>query len=327
MKVIQQKSHSLDPEALYVSEIFDPVPVGREVLIDVHYAGINRADILQRKGKYPPPPGASPILGLEVSGVIEAVGPECSADWKIGQEVCTLLDGGGYAEKAVAREEMLIPLPKDTELSAAAGMPEAFLTAFQALYQLANNPKRHSILIHAGASGVGTAAIQLARLYYEIIIVTASASKHVVCENLGANFTIDYKKEDFARVILDRLGLKMDLIIDFIGAPYFHKNVEVLNTDGCMVGLAFLGGSDIEKFSLIPLLQKRISLKYSTLRSRSLEYKINLTTRFKEECHSLFEDKKIQVIVDSIWPMTQVPKAHLHMEHNLNKGKIILQIK
>ena len=212
-----------------------------EVLVKVKAADVNRADLLQRKGLYPPPPGASDILGLEISGEIVEVGSQVEK-WKIGDAVCGLLPGGGYAEYINIDQHLLLPIPSDYSFEEAAAIPEVFLTAYQALFLLAKIEPNDVVLIHAGASGVGTAAIQLVKSINAHPIVTASKPKHEICLSLGAQLAIDYKTEDFSEVIKNDPNFKgVDIIVDFIGAPYFEQNLKTLNPDGRLIILALYG--------------------------------------------------------------------------------------
>lgn len=305
-----------------------PRPQEHEILVAVAASALNRADLLQREGKYPPPKGASPILGLEISGEVVELGSKVTR-WKKGELVFGLISGGGYAEYAVIHENMAMPVPDQLSLIEAAAIPEVFLTAYQALAWLAQFKAGEKLLIHAGASGVGTAAIQLARrLQADKIIVTASASKHQMCLSLGADLAIDYQHEDFEeRIKAHTAGQGIDVIIDFVAAPYFDKNINSLGIDGRLVLLATLGGATVERFNLLKLLSKRLQITASTLRSRSLDYQMQLTTDFAAFALPLFEEKKLKPIIDRIYSWEQIIEAHQYMESNQNTGKIVLKIK
>jgi len=258
------------PENLYIDEVMDLDPPGHnEVTVAIKATALNRADTMQRKGNYPPPKGASEILGLEMSGVVKAIGSRESL-WEPGDKVCGLLSGGGYAEKVCIHESMLMPLPTGLTYEEAAGIPEVFLTAYQALVWLAKVKPSDTVCIHAGASGVGTAAIQIATKIGAKVIVTASAGKHRLCKSLGAEHTIDYKTEDFEEAIKDYTkGHGADVIIDFLAAPYFQKNLNSAALDGRIVMLSLMGGSKLDHVNLADILRKRIHILGSTLRSRS----------------------------------------------------------
>jgi len=326
MKAILIKSPGAANQ-LYSGEYETPQPAADEVLVKVHATALNRADILQREGKYPPPEGASPILGLEMSGEVVEVGKEVTK-WKIGDRVFGLLPGGGYAEYAVIHQDMAMAIPGNLSFEEAAAIPEVFMTAFQAVHWLGKLQPSERILIHAGASGVGTAAIQLAReMQAGDIIVTASQSKHATCRELGAHYTIDYQSQDFRveiKDITDKEGV--DVIIDFVAAPYFERNISVLRTDGRLIMLALLGGTHLEQFNLGNLLRKRIQILASTLRSRSRDYQIRLTEAFAEFAISRFKAGKLRPVIDQVMDWQEVKAAHQRMESNQNVGKIVLKI-
>ncbi len=314
------------PEVLEITEAPTP-PIGaQEVLIRTAATALNRADLLQRMGKYPAPKGASPFPGLEVAGTIVSKGDQVSR-WKIGDRVCALLPGGGYAEYVSIPEGMLLPIPIGMSFEQAAAIPEVFLTAHQAIHWLADLQSGERILIHAGASGVGTAAIQLAKHIGTEIIVTASSGKHELCKKLGADLCIDYKSESFSEIIAEFTGNKgVDVIIDFIGAPYFQGNLDSLGIDGRLVQLAFMGGVHPKEVNLGPLLRKRLKLMGSTLRARSLDYKVKLVNDFREKYWPLFAAGTIEAIIDSVYNWEAVSDAHRRMETNLNQGKIVLKL-
>lgn len=315
-----------DPEHLTLGEYPTPEPGADELLVKVHATALNRADTLQRRGKYPPPEGASEVMGLEIAGTVAEKGPGC-ANWSEGDRVFGLLAGGGYAEYAILHKDMAMPMPPGLSMTDAAAIPEVFLTAFQALHWLADLHADDHVLIHAGASGVGTAAIQLVHAADAHPYVTASAPKHDTCRTLGAEATIDYKSEDFAARILSITdGRGVDIILDFVGAPYFHQNIESLAMDGRVVQLATLGGSTVESVSLRQLMAKRVHLMASTLRSRDLQYKIRLTQDFAAQKLPLFVDGKLKPVIDSVYDWTEVADAHRRMEANKNIGKMVLKV-
>ena len=315
------------PDQLYLGEYETPAPNAHELLVKVAATAVNRADLLQREGKYPPPAGASPILGLEMSGEVVALGDNVTR-WSVGDQVFGLLPGGGYAEYAVIHEQMAMPVSPGLKLTEAAAIPEVFLTAYQALHWLGRLQTGERILIHAGASGVGTAAIQLARVMQASdIIVTASAPKHALCRKLGAHHAIDYQNVDFLEEVNEITnGEGVDLILDFIAAPYFEKNVRALRTDGRMVMLALLGGTHVENFNLGNLLKKRLQITSSTLRSRGLDYQINLTQAFAAFALPLLADGSLRPVIDQILDWKNVQQAHQRMEANQNAGKLILEV-
>jgi len=314
------------PEHMRISEVPPPHPGPDDVLVQVHATALNRADTFQRRGHYPPPDGASEILGLEMAGTVAETGSNV-LDWHEQDRVFALLDGGGYAEYTVVHKDRLMAMPPGMSMQEATALPEVFLTAYQALHWLGGLQPGHHVLIHAGASGVGTAAIQLARHAEAHPYITASAPKHEVCRDLGAEATIDYESEDFARRvagITDDRGV--DIVLDFIGAPYFHDNVEALALDGRIVQLATLGGSTVEEVSLRALMAKRAHLLASTLRSRSLGYKVQLTQEFASDVLPEFIDGNLRPVIDSVYDWTDAGEAHRRMENDENAGKIVLTV-
>lgn len=311
-------------QSLYIDQWETPQPTDDEILVKVGATALNRADLLQREGKYPPPEGASPILGLEMSGKVVACGDKVSR-WQLGDQVFGLLPGGGYAEYAVIHEDMAMPVPTNLSFTEAAAIAEVFLTAFQALRWLAGAQKGEKLLIHAGGSGVGTAAIQLAReMGIKDISITASEAKHALCRELGAHLTIDYHSQDFEEIIRERGGT--DMIIDFIAAPYFTKNINCLRTDGRLVLLAALGGPKVEDFNLLKLLGKRLQITASTLRSRSRDYQIRLSREFAGFALPLFEQGRLLPVIDKVYSWEEAAQAHQRMESNQNAGKIVLKV-
>ena len=315
-----------DPEQLYLGEYKKPQLGAKDILVQVKATALNRADTLQRKGLYPPPKGESPIIGLEMSGVVVELGKDVTR-WTLGDKVCGLLAGGGYAEYVKIHEELAMPIPDNLDFVEAAALPEVFLTAFQTIDWLANLQRGETILIHAGASGVGTAAIQLAKQKGATVIVTASKTKQDICKTLGADKAIDYKKEDFKIAVLDFTnGKGVDVVIDFIAAPYFHRNIDLLRADGRLILLAWMGGSKVDNVNLQQVLLKRLHIMGSTLRARTLDYKIKLSKDLIRFAWPLFENGKLKAVVDSIFDWTEVANAHRYMEANKNKGKIILKV-
>jgi putative PIG3 family NAD(P)H quinone oxidoreductase len=322
IQVIEQNSET----TLSIEEVPTPQPADNELLVKIHATALNRADLLQRAGKYPPPEGASEILGLEMAGIVEKVGPGVSR-WEPGDRVFALLPGGGYAEYCTVHEDMAMPVPGSLSFKEAAAIPETFLTAYQALVWLGKLAEGETVLIHAGGSGVGTSAIQLANKLCHARIITTAGKQHKLeaARQLGAEFAYNYKTQRFADEITDTIGPNsVDLIIDFIGKPYWHQNMEVLATDGRLVYLSFLGGHRVEEMSLIPILKKRLSIMGSTLRSRSLDYKIDLTSDFADRTLKLFENDMLRPVIDSSFNWAKAEQAHQRMQENKNTGKIVL---
>lgn len=314
------------PEMLKIGEWPNPKPGKKDLLVKIVATALNRADTLQRKGLYPPPLGESPILGLEMAGEVVEIGREVS-QWKVGDRVCGLLGGGGYAQYACISEDMAMPIPDNLTYEQAAAIPEVFLTAFQALIWLGQLQAGETILIHAGASGVGTAAIQLAKVIGTKIIVTASKTKHELCLQLGAEKAIDYRSEDFQEVIeAYTKGEGINMVLDFLAASYFQKNLNVLGLDGRLVILALMGGTKLEQANIGVILRKRLKIIGSTLRSRSLDYKIRLTKDLQSFAWTHFESGVLHPVIDSTYNWQEVDEAHRYMEANKNKGKIVLRI-
>lgn len=311
---------------LEIQNVPTPKPSGHEILVKIEATAVNRADLHQRAGKYPPPEGASEIPGLEMAGIVEKAGSKVTK-WKPGDFVFGLLPGGGYAGFCVTHEDMAMPLPENISFEEAAAIPETFLTAYQALIWLGELQHKETVLIHAGGSGVGTSAIQLARHLCDATIITTAGKKRKLetCKEIGADFAYHYRKQDFAKEISKDIGEhSVNLIIDFIGAPYWDQNIDVLATDGRLVYLSFLGGAKIKKMNLAPILRKRLKIMGSTLRSRSEEYKIELTNDFADRCLEFFENGTIKPVIDSVYDWEDTEKAHSRMRNNKNTGKIVL---
>ena len=315
-----------DEEQLTIAEVADPAAGPTDVLLHISATALNRADLLQREGKYPVPPGASPLLGLEVAGTVIEVGPEARG-FEVGDNVCALVNGGGYAQRIAVDYRMLLRLPERLSFTKAAAIPEAFITAFQALHWIGKIKAGETVLIHAGASGVGTAAIQLAKLAGARPIVTASGHKHEQLFDFGALTCIDYQREDFGEAVLDLTeGRGADVILDFVGGPYLRQNLDCCATDGRIVSLAALGGARSEGFSLAPFLRKRLQLTGTTLRSRTDDYRRRLTADFREQIWPHFADGTLRAVVDTIYDWDDVADAHRYMASNANVGKIVMTI-
>ncbi len=304
-----------------------PDYAGDEVLVDVDAAALNRADLMQRAGKYPPPPGASEILGLEMAGRIARLGTNVTG-WHVGDRVCALLPGGGYAEQVAVPAAMLMPVPAGWSDEQAAALPEVFLTAFVNMFMEAGLQKGETVLIHGGASGVGTAAIQLAREAGCRVFVTAGTPEKLTrCRELGAELAINYKEQDFARQIEGHTqGAGVDVILDMVGAAYLERNLQVLKTKGRLVIIATLGGVKTE-IDLRVLMGKRLRVIGSVLRSRSLAEKIEIKEQFMARFWPALVSGAIRPVVDSVYPIQQAGQAHQVMVENKNIGKIILKVR
>ncbi|XP_069461968.1 quinone oxidoreductase PIG3 isoform X3 [Ambystoma mexicanum] len=317
------------PEKLYVKEVLKPKLKEGEVLIQVQASALNRADLLQRQGKYPPPKGASELLGLEAAGIIAGSGPGCAGRWKSGDSVMALMAGGANAEYAAVPEAYVMPIPEGLTPTQAASIPEGWLTAFQLLHFVGKVQKGETVLIHAGASGVGTAAIQLARLAGAIPIVTVGVKEKLqMTAKLGAAAGFNYKEEDFSEKVLEFTnGTGADIILDCIGGSNWEKNVKCLNTDGRWILYGLLSTGEIQGDLLSKMLRKRGNLLCSLLRSRTHKYKEELVAAFTKEALPYFspnEQLQLQPIVDSIYPLQKIADAHRRMEQNLNTGKIVI---
>ena len=314
------------PEVLHVAEVPDPVMGRQDLLIRVHATALNRADTLQRRGQYPPPPGESEILGLELAGVVEAVGADTHG-FRPGDRVFGLVGGGGYAERAVLDYRMAMPIPSGWDFVQAAAVPEVFFTANETLFTLGNLQKGETVLIHAGASGVGTAGIQMARHAGARVFVTAGSSDKIArTVALGAKVGINYKEEDFAARILElthRAGV--EVIQDFIGAAYWQRNVQCLKVGGRLVLVGLMGGTKVDA-NLGLLLGKRLHVIGFVLRSQPLENKIAITQRFRQRWLPLLESGAIRPIIDTTFPLAEAAAAHRYMEENRNVGKIMLMV-
>ncbi|PHI20761.1 NADPH:quinone oxidoreductase [Lewinellaceae bacterium SD302] len=325
MKAIQFDAPG-GPDVLYIGEYEAPQPGPGQVLVHIAATALNRADLIQRRGKYPVPAGQSPLLGLEMAGTVIETGTDVT-DFEIGDNVCALMNGGGYAQLAVVDQEMLLRLPGNLSFTKAAAIPEVFLTAYQALHFIADLQKGEQVLIHAGGSGVGTAAIQLCRLAGATPIVTASGGKHERLKEIGAAHCIDYKKENFAERVKEITdGQGVNVLLDFVGGSYFAQNLDALALEGRMVCLGFLGGFNVAALNLAPILRKRLRIEGTTLRARSQAYKYELTAGFRRDCWPAFVDRKLRAVVDTIYDWEEVDDAHRYMESNANLGKIVLTI-
>ncbi len=315
--------HPGDPDVLYYGDAPDPVPGPDELLVRVHATALNRADVLQRRGGYAPPPGASPILGLELAG--EVVTP--AGAWHGGDRVMTVVTGGGYAELAAVPVGMAMRVPESLSWEQAAAIPEAFLTAYLNLFTLGRLQAGETALIHAGASGVGTAAIQLAHAAGARVVTTAgSDEKLAYCRNLGADVTINYKREAFAERVLEATDQHgADVVLDFVGAPYWDNNLTAMAVGGRLMLIGFLGGS-AGNLNLGLLMTKSLTVASTTLRRTPLPQKIALTQAFVDFALPRFERGELKPIVDTVYPLRDASAAHQYMESNRNIGKIILRV-
>ncbi|KJE91654.1 quinone oxidoreductase [Capsaspora owczarzaki ATCC 30864] len=324
-----------DSASLHIAEVDTPIPGANDVLVRVKAAGVNRLDLLQRKGRYPVPEGDSTILGVEVSGTVAQISPEAQkiSGLSLGDRVCGLCNGGGYSEYAIIPAELAMPIPDTLTFHEAAAIPEAFLTAYSALFWSAGvTEKSKSILIHAGASGVGLAAVQIASIDKpedrQIIVTAGTEEKIAVCQALGATHGVNYKSGPFADVVYGISNHRgVDAVIDFVGGPYFQQNVDCAALDGKIVLLGMLGGPELDTglgFNLGLLLRKRLTVVGSTLRNRDLAYKAKLTKEFFEYAAPLFDSDRLQATVYKVFTMDQAEEAHAVVQANENIGKVIL---
>lgn len=317
------------PEAYDLSweEVPALSPGANEVLLDVHATAVNRADLLQARGLYPPPPGDSPILGLEAAGQISAVGPGVEA-WKPGDRVCSLVPGGGYAEQVVVPHDLLIPLPPEWSYVLAAAVPEVWLTAYSNLCVEGGLRTGETVLVHAGASGVGTAAVQIGREWGARVITTAgSAQKIKRCRELGASHAINYHEEDYAEAVMaatDRQGV--DLILDCIGGSYLERNVALLRPYGRLITIGLLGGTR-GPLDMAAVLMKSLTIRGTRLRARSREEKGALTHQFRDHIWPLLVAGKVSPVVDRVFPIHAAGQAHAYLKENRTVGKVILEVR
>ena len=314
------------PDVLKVGQVADPVPGGDQLLVRVRATALNRADTLQRQGLYPPPPGESDVLGLELAGEVEAVG-SAVCNVHVGDRVFGLVGGGGYAEKAVLDARMAMPIPSGWSFAEAAAVPEVFFTAQETLFTLAQLRAGETVLIHAGASGVGTAGIQMARETGANVLVTAgSAEKVARCIELGAAAGCNYKERGFPDWVHERTeGRGVDVIEDFIGAAYWDDNLKSLAPGGRLVLVGLMGGTKAQT-NLGLILMKQLRIFGSVLRSRPLADKIDITRRFQADWLPLLEAGRIEPIIDRSFRLHEAADAHRYMEANKNVGKIILDV-
>ncbi|PPR05387.1 hypothetical protein CVT24_008001 [Panaeolus cyanescens] len=334
MRAVLVKDGKGPSGSLHIGEVPIPVIGNREVLVKIKAFGLNRMDISQREGKYPPPPGSSTILGVEFSGTIESISPDVR-NWQVGDEVLGLAGGGAYAEFIAVKQTHIIRKPNYLSWVDAASIPEVFLTAFQALVVIGQVGSNDNVLVHAAASGVGIAAIQLARIYgaHKVIGTTSTQTKIDWLLKLpnGPTDAINYKTQDFALVSKQITGNKgVNVVIDFVGKTHFNKNIDVLAVDGRMTMLSLLSGTTVEEVNLMPILYKRLHIEGSTLRSRSVEYQANLISRFRDEVFAKITGEAgpgpIRTFIHKVYSWNDIRLAHEEMEANNNSGKIVVEV-
>jgi tumor protein p53-inducible protein 3 len=315
------------PDVLEMGTAPNPHVGDTDLLVRVHATALNRADLLQRRGLYPPPPGASDILGLEMAGEVVQVGSKCEG-WSVGDRVCALLPGGGYAEYAAVPAGMAMRLPDNLTYEQGAAIPEVFLTAYLNLFWLGGLTAGKTVLVHAGASGVGTAAIQLIRTVGATSYITAGSREKIErCLELGAKAGWNYKEGPFAPWVKEQTGNEgVDLVLDFVGAPYFEQNLEVLRMDGRLIIIGTMGGTKVAHLDLGYLLRNRLQIIGTALRSRSIDDKIRLTQEFVALAMPHIAKGSIMPVIDSVFDWAEASKAHAYMESNANIGKIVLRV-
>jgi NADPH2:quinone reductase len=315
------------PEMLQPETRQTPVPGAGEILVKVHAAGVNRPDVSQRLGKYPPPPGASDLPGLEIAGEVALVG-EGVTRWKIGDKVCALAHGGGYAEYCLVHETHALPIPTGFSMIKAAAVPETFFTVWVNAFMTGKLSAGETALVHGGSSGIGTTAIMLAKAIGAKIIVTAgSDEKCDACVKLGADLAINYRTKDFVAEVKAFTGGKgVNVVLDMVGGPYVQRNMECAGMDARLVQIAYQQGFKIAEFDMRPISSKRLVMTGSTLRPRTVEQKAAIADSLRERVWPLLNGGKIKPIIDSTYPLSEASKAHVRMETSAHVGKIVLTV-
>jgi NADPH2:quinone reductase len=310
------------PEGLKAASRPVPTPGDGEVLVRVSHAGVNRPDVQQRLGGYPPPPGASDIPGLEIAGTIVALGPN-TGDWKIGDQTCALVSGGGYAEYCTAPAPQCLPVPKGYTLEQAASVVETSYTVWANVFMRGHLKAGETFLVHGGSSGIGTMAIQLAKAFGARVFATAgSAEKCKVCEDLGAERAVNYRDEDFVSVM--KQSGRADVILDMVGGPYIQRNLDCLNVEGRLCQIAFLQPPVVDKFNFLKMLTLRLTLTGSTLRPRTVAQKAEIAGDLKAKVWPLLESGAVKPVLFKTFPMAEAASAHALMESSQHIGKIML---
>jgi putative PIG3 family NAD(P)H quinone oxidoreductase len=314
------------PEVFRPEELAVPVPGEHEVLVRVAYAGVNRPDVIQRQGFYPPPPGSSPIPGLEIAGEIVALGEGVGAEM-MGQKVCALVSGGGYAEYCLADARHCLPVPEGMPLAEAAALPETLFTVWHNVFERGWAQEGETLLVHGGTSGIGTMAIMLAKAFGLIVIVTCGDdAKCAEALGVGADHAINYKTEDFVERVKEITGGKgVELVLDMVSGSYVARNIECLADDGRHVTIAVLGGLKAE-INMATVMRKRLTLTGSTLRPRSAAFKALLADEIAANAWPLFAEGKLRPIMDRTFPLRDVAAAHARMEAGEHIGKIVLEV-
>lgn len=315
------------PEVLRLTTGPVPTPKPDEVLIRVLVAGVNRPDVAQRSGSYPPPPGASPLLGLEVAGQVVTAGADVTA-YKVRDKVCALTNGGGYAEYCVAPAPQCLPWPKGYDAVRAGALPETYFTVWANLFQGGRLTAGETTLIHGGTSGIGVTAIQLAQAFGATVYATAgSDEKCAACVKLGASAAINYRTQDFVEEVARLTGKRgVDVVLDMVGAPYMQRNLRVLGMDGRLVLIAFLEGSKVEAFDFVTVMTKRLTITGSTMRPRTTAQKGAIAAALREKVWPLLDDGKCGPLIYKTFPLAEAAAAHALMESSAHIGKIVLRV-
>lgn len=314
------------PEVIHMDRAPVPAPAAGEVLVKVAYAGVNRPDCIQRSGRYPPPPGASPIMGLEISGEVVALGAGVTR-WKVGDHLCALANGGGYAEYCCVPEGQALPIPQGYDLLQAAALPENFFTVWTNVFERGGLKKGETFLVHGGSSGIGLTAIQLAHAFgAEVFCTVGSEDKAQACRNAGADHAINYKTRDFVEVVLEQTAKQgVNLILDMVGGPYIQRNLRMLALEGRLVQIAFLQPSKVE-VDWVSLMARRLTFTGSTLRPRSAADKAAIARALESQVWPLLAQGTVKPYIYKVFDLSEAAQAHALMESSAHIGKIMMKV-
>ncbi|KAH8802582.1 hypothetical protein F5884DRAFT_846699 [Xylogone sp. PMI_703] len=329
MKAVSIRNNAGPAEALFIDEIPSPDLTGDEILVQIRAFGINRMDTMQREGIYPMLPEYGNILGVEFSGIVEGKGPSASDTFKVGDKVFGLTLGGAYAEKVVTSEKTVIHMPAGLTWEEAASLPETFFTAVQTMTLVGKLKPGEDVLIHAGASGVGLSAIQVAKLFgaKKVFVTAGTNEKCQLCKSVGADFAINYRSEDFAEVIKrETNGRGVDIILDLVGAAYWSRNVESAALDARIVVIAYLSGSKIPDFDMSKVLGRRISILTTQLRSRGKDYQSNVRNIFRDKVLPRIASGDVKTIIDSVSSWRDIVQVHRKLDSNETAGKVVCKV-
>jgi putative PIG3 family NAD(P)H quinone oxidoreductase len=316
------------PEVLELATTGVPFPAADEVLIRVQAAGVNRPDVMQRKGLYPAPPGASPILGLEVAGDVVSTGADAARTVAVGSKVCALTNGGGYAEFCTVPAAQCLPWPRNFDAIRAAALPETFFTVWANLFVHGRMQRGETVLVHGGTSGIGVAAIQLARAFEARVYATAGTDeKCAACVRLGAEAAINYRETDFAARIAELTGGRgVDVVLDIVGAPYFQRNLDALAADGRLVEVSTQQGTVVERLDLFQVMRKRLTVTGSTMRPRTTAQKGAIADELRQRVWPLLDAGRVVPVIHAVYPLAQAAEAHRVMEASTHIGKLVLAV-